>query len=81
MLNIETKTKLSEEEVIDRVKRFFGKGGMGMDLKEDSPNCLSFEGGGGYVTATICQEEDQIRIDLVTQEWEYQVKEFSAQLP
>ena len=81
MLNIETKTKLSEAEAIDKVKRFFGKGGLGMDLKEDSPNCLSFEGGGGYVTATICQEEDQIRIDLVTQEWEYQVKEFSAQLP
>lgn len=81
MLNIETRTKLSEEEVIDRVKRFFGKGGLGMDLKEESPNCLRFEGGGGYVNATICQEEDQNRIDLVTQEWEYQVKDFSAHLP
>jgi len=81
MLNLEKKTKLSEKEAIDRVKRFFGKGGLGMDLKEESPNCLNFEGGGGYVTATICQEEGQSRIDLVTQEWEYQVKEFSAHLP
>ena len=81
MLNLETKTKLSEEEVIDRVKKFFGKGGLGMDLKEESPQCLTFEGGGGYVTATICQEEGQNRIGLLTQEWEYQVKDFSARLP
>ena len=81
MLNLETKTKLSEEEVIDRVKKFFGKGGLGMDLKEESPQCLNFEGGGGYVTATICREEDQNRIGLLTQEWEYQVKDFSARLP
>ncbi len=81
MLNLETKTKLSEEEVVDRLKRFFGKGGLGMDLSEESPQCLSFEGGGGYVTATICPEENRNRIGLVTQEWEYQVKSFTARLP
>ena len=37
MINLEVKTKLSQEEVIERLKRHFGKGGfsvveMGVDL-------------------------------------------------
>ncbi len=80
MLNLEVKTKLSQEKVVDRLKKFFGKDGLGMDLTDETPQCLSFEGGGGYVNATICREEDKNRIELVTQEWEYQVKEFAAKL-
>ena len=81
MLNLETNTKLSQEKVVDRLKKFFGKGGLGMDITDETPQCLSFEGAGGYVTATICPEEDQNIIALLTQEWEYQVKEFAAKLP
>ena len=81
MINLEVKTKLGQEEVVKRLKAFFGKGGLGLDLTEESPQCLSFEGGGGYVTATACSEEGKTRINLVTQEWEHQVKEFSSTLP
>lgn len=80
MLKLEIKTKLSQEEVIDRVKRFFGKGGLGLDLKEDNARCLTFEGGGGYVNATVCEEGGQRRVDFVAQEWEYHVKEFASKL-
>jgi hypothetical protein len=81
MLNLEVKTKLSQEEVMNRVKRAFGKEGLGLDLKEDTPSCLTFEGGGGYVNATVCEEEDgQTRIDFVTQEWDYHVKELVSKL-
>ncbi|RPJ10822.1 MAG: hypothetical protein EHM36_02735 [Deltaproteobacteria bacterium] len=89
MLNLEVKTKLTQQEVVDRLKRFFGKGGLGLDLTDEGPQCLSFEGGGGHVTATLCPEEDlgkgpgkgKIRINLVTQEWDHQVKEFASGLP
>jgi hypothetical protein len=81
MLNFEVKTKLSQDEVVNRLKLFFGKGGLGLDLKEDTSGCLYFEGGGGYVKATVCHEEGKTRIDLVTQEWDYQVKKFSSELP
>jgi hypothetical protein len=81
MLNLEVKTKLSQEEAADRLRRFFGKGGLGLELKEDTSRCLYFEGGGGYVKATVCREEGKTRIDLVTQEWDYQVKKFSSELP
>jgi hypothetical protein len=81
MINLEVKTKLSQEEVVKRLKKFFGKGGLGLDITEESPQCLNFEGGGGYVTATLCLEEGKTRIDLVTQEWDHQVKEFALGLP
>jgi len=81
MLNLEVKTKLSQEEMIQRLKKFFGKGGLGLDLTEEAPQCLTFEGGGGHVTATMCSEEGKIRMNLVTQEWENQVKKFASGLP
>jgi predicted glycoside hydrolase/deacetylase ChbG (UPF0249 family) len=81
MLNLDVKTKLKQEEVMQRLKKFFGKGGLGLDITEEAPQCLTFEGGGGHVTATLCTEEGKIRINLVTQEWENQVKKFASDLP
>jgi hypothetical protein len=80
MLNLERKTKLSQEEVLKKLKQFFGKGGLGLELSDEAPQCLTFIGGGGYVTATLCSEEDRTRVNLVTQEWDYDVKEFASSL-
>jgi hypothetical protein len=80
MLKLEVKTKLSQKEIMDRAKRYFGEGGLGLQLKDENPQCLNFEGGGGYVSATICEEEGETRVDLVTQEWDYPVKEFASKI-
>ena len=80
MLNLEVKTKLGEKEVVDQLKKFFGKGGLGLDLTDEGPQCLYFEGGGGHVSATLCPEEGKTRINLETQEWDHQVKAFAATL-
>jgi hypothetical protein len=81
MINLEVKTKLKQEEVIDRLKKFFGKGGLGLEVTEETSQCLTFEGGGGYVTATLCPEEGKMRLNLVSQEWDSQVKKFASNLP
>lgn len=81
MINLEVKTKLSPEQVTERLKRFFGKGGLGLDAADESAGCLHFTGAGGYVRATLCQEEGKTRVDLVSQEWDYQVKQFASELP
>ncbi len=78
MLNLERKTKLSQENVIQHAKRFFGEGGLGLELTEETPQCLTFEGGGGFVTVTLRSEEEQTRVDLVSQEWDFQVKRFAS---
>ena len=80
MINLEGRAKQPPEEVIKRLKEYFGKGGQGLELTEEDPSCLSFSGGGGYVTATVCAEKGMTRINLVAQEWEQQAKEFLSGL-
>ena len=80
MLNLEVKTKSTPEKVVKKLKSYFGEGGQGLKLRDDTSQCLNFEGVGGYVTATLCQEDNLTRVELVTQEWEYQVKQFAAKL-
>jgi hypothetical protein len=81
MMNLEFRTQLSQEDVIERLKHFFGKDGLGLEIKDETPRCLYFEGGGGYVKATLCFEEGKTRLNLVTQEWDFQVKKFTSELP
>ena len=83
MINLEVKTKLKQEEVIGRLKIFFGKDGLGLNIVEETPQCITFQGGGGYinVTVSLCPEEGKTRINLVSQEWDYHVKKFASDLP
>ena len=81
MLNLECNTKLSADDVKARLKQFFGPGGLGLNLCEESGQCISFEGGGGYVTATVCPGDKKTKVDLVTQEWDIQAKKFASELP
>ena len=80
MLSLEVKTKKKPGKVSEKMKVYFGEGGLGLELKNDTPQCLNFEGAGGYVTATMCVENDLTRVDLETREWEYHVKKFAAGL-
>ena len=76
MLRMATKTKLSPEEAIKRAVAFFGPGGYRLEVKEQSTGYAYFEGGGGGVEVTACAEEKGTSVELVSREWDYQVKEF-----
>ena len=76
MLKLEVKTRLPEEQVKQRITAFF-RDGNGLNITAEAPDCLTFEGSGGYVTATICREANETRVELETQEWEEQVKQFA----
>ena len=80
MINLEIKTKLSQEDAAKRLKSFFGKGGLGLDLDEETPGCFNFSGSGGYVNAVLCPDEGKTKIELQSQEWEHQVKTFAASI-
>ena len=80
MLNLEVKTKLSPEDASKRVKAFFGKGGLGLELDEESTGCFNFSGSGGFVNALICPEEGKTRIELQSREWERQIKKFAVKM-
>jgi len=81
MINLEVKTRLSVDEVSKRLKSFFGTGGLGLEVSEDSSDCLNFQGSGGFVNAVLCQDERKTKVELSSQEWEIQVEKFASDLP
>jgi hypothetical protein len=66
-------SKLSPEKVIAKAKDYFGK--MGLKVVSEEPGTVCMEGGGGRVTITACGE-NQSEVDIMTTEWDHQVKMF-----
>ncbi len=81
MLNMESKTKLKPAELRERLEAFFGERGEGLQMERSTGNCIVFCNNIGHVTATISEKDAQTVLNLVTQEYEYQVKEFLKKLP
>lgn len=80
MLKIATKTKLTPEETTARAKDFFGPGGYGMSITDETPTSVCFEGGGGGVEIGACAEDGGSGVDFVSREWDFQVTEFIARI-
>lgn len=80
MINLESQTHLSRDLIAARLKAFFGPGGLGLVLTEETPESLRFEGGGGFVSAAICPQGDGHRLTLVSREWEDQARRFIDRL-
>jgi len=76
MLHITKGTALSSEDVVKRASDFFGSKGLGLEEKERNSCCITFEGGGGYVSVTVGKAGNKRDVDVESREWEYQVKKF-----
>jgi hypothetical protein len=72
-----TETGLSTSEVLERASKYFGEGGLGLEVTSRDDCCISLRGGGGHVTLTAT-EGDRTSVDVETQEWDYRVKKFIA---
>ena len=73
------KTHKSPEEIIQQAIAFFGKDGLGLEVTDRSPCCASFQGGGGHVSVAV-DEGEKTEVELVTREWDYDVKRFVRQI-
>ena len=73
-----TETKLSTSEVLNTAERYFGEGGLGLELTSRDDCCLSLSGGGGHVTVTVTEPE-RTTVDVETREWDYHVKKFISE--
>jgi len=80
MIRITRQTRLKPAAIIDRASDYFGEGGEGLEEKDRSLCCISFEGAGGYVAVTVVDEDNHRLIDVETREFEYQVKRFLEKL-
>ena len=80
MVNLGTQTKLSSAEVLARATAFFGEGGLGLEMRPDSDTCLTFSGGGGYVTVTTAPIAKGTDVTVASQEWERDATRFLSRL-
>jgi hypothetical protein len=51
-----------------------------LEEKEWTSCCVSFAGGGGYVTISVVEESKLRTVDIETREYEYQAKRFIQML-
>jgi hypothetical protein len=80
MLKVGKASKHSPQEVMQKAIEFFGPSGLQLEIKEHSDRHLRFEGGGGFVEIQLNFAGQTLEAELLTQQWEYQVKEFLAKL-
>lgn len=73
-------TNKSPEEVIQKAVDYFGAEGLGLSVISEDQCCVTFEGGGGYVSVAASQEEDNSTVELETREWDYHVKKFMGRV-
>ena len=76
MLRIATKTKLTPEEVIKKALKFFGPEGYKLKITNQTDTSAAFEGSGGTVELSACNDEGKTTVDFLSREWDFQVKEF-----
>ena len=72
-------TKMSAEDVIEAAVDYFGEGGLGLEASEEGACCATFEGGGGFVRLDVAEGEPT-EVELVTREWDYDVKAFMSKI-
>jgi hypothetical protein len=80
MARYSVQTRKSPEEVIRKAVGYFGEEGLGLSVGTEDLCCVTFEGGGGYVSVAASQEEGKTTVELETREWDNQVKKFMVQV-
>ncbi len=80
MIRLAKHTKMKPEDAIKRAIDFFGPKGYGLKEFDNGPLCAKFEGGGGMVEVTVCEEDKGASVEVVAQEWDAQAKEFMGKL-
>ncbi len=82
MLNMESTTRISPQEVIAKALIFFGPQGYNLIVREQGENCIYFEGGGGRVDVTAnIDQYGTTKVEVISTEWDYQTKKFFEELP
>jgi hypothetical protein len=79
-MRVVAKTRLNPEGAIKRAVAFFGPGGHGLTVTRQSAGYVCFEGGGGEVEVSAEAQGKGASLELVSREWDYQVKEFLCSL-
>jgi len=78
-MRYEVTTTLTPREALERAAVHFGPRGEGLDISGRDECCITFQGGGGYVTVTA-QPGEETTLELETREWDRAVQQFMQQV-
>jgi hypothetical protein len=79
MLRISVETNLKPESVIQQAIKLFTKD-YGLKVKEECPDSVELEGSGGGISIDAKAKDKKTEVEIVTTEFEEQVKEFTSYL-
>lgn len=80
MIKIGKESKLKPGEAIKKAVDFFGPGGYGLEVKDECETSATFQGAGGSVVVSACENENGSTVDVEAVEWEIQAQEFMSKL-
>ncbi len=80
MIHLGGSTDHSPELVLEKARQFFGADGIGLELVQSDHDLVYLTGGGGHVQVTVRTKDQQTAVDIQSQEWDYQAKQFLARL-
>ncbi len=76
MINLGKESSLNADQVLERAVKFFGEGGVGLNLTTQTEHLVRLEGGGGYVVVEVKAAGKRTDVDIISAEWDYQAKQF-----
>ncbi len=77
MLRVSKDSRSSPEKALAEAIHFFGPEGQGLVVKDRCEGAsVLLEGGGGYVSVTVCPKGKGAEVTLETHEWEQAVHHF-----
>lgn len=76
MARYSTESKRSFQQLNKAAEDFFGENGLGLKNTSQDDCCLSFTGGGGYVSITIRENNGKRQVELDVSEWDAHIPRF-----
>ena len=76
MIHLSKKTKKPVQEIRKRADAYFGTDGLGLDAVDAGECSGCYEGGGGFVSIDIQEDDQQRTVDIRAKEWEFDAKRF-----
>ena len=73
-------SRLAPDRVLETAERFFGPGGLGLDVVYRREDTLLFEGGGGSVAVQACPANGGSAVNVDAREWEQPAERFLSEI-
>lgn len=80
MVNLGAKSKRAPSAVIREAVAFFGRDGLGLEVRDRSDTTIEFIGGGVVVLVSAAPKARGSDVSVVSQEWDHQAKQFLTRL-